>query len=256
MGAIEPRVKLAICMRVLFGEPIKTLAQLFCVSVMSCSAAVDLYLDFICNCQMLAFGQVPSLADLQLRALEFSRRSTYPLIFQHCVEAIDGILVRPSDHQFYNFNAYLDQNTVPCEGIRSEKFLFRTQARLWIEFTGRVRLALQICECVSVLSWIGQWYHGIQCQLPTGTICAVPSSILRRWYKSIMSLQHKMWHRIHFRRQCVSGWRFFVDALISRFNGQVAWCLQLFFVTIAHNDWKKFRNLEHCVRHFAEAAEI
>jgi hypothetical protein len=93
MGAIEPRVKLAICMRVLFGETMKTLAQLFCVSLMSASDAFDLYLDYICDCQMLTFGLVPSLADLELRALEFSRRSTYPHVFQHCVEAIDGILV-------------------------------------------------------------------------------------------------------------------------------------------------------------------
>lgn len=99
MGAIEPRVKLAICMRVLFGETMKTLAQLFCVSVMSASDAVDLYLDYICNCQMLSFGHAPSLADLELRALEFARRSTYPRIFQHCVEAIDGILVSPRQHQ-------------------------------------------------------------------------------------------------------------------------------------------------------------
>jgi hypothetical protein len=93
MGAIEPRVKLAICMRVLFGEAMKTLAQLFCVSLMSASDAFDLYLDYICDCQMLTFSLVPSLADLELRALEFSRRSTYPHVFQHCVEAIDGILV-------------------------------------------------------------------------------------------------------------------------------------------------------------------
>jgi hypothetical protein len=102
MGAIEPRVKLAICMRVLFGETMKTLAQLFCVSIMSASDAFDLYIDYICNCQRLAFGHAPSLADLELRAWEFSRRSTYPDIFQHCVEAIDGILVRSCHHRVAN----------------------------------------------------------------------------------------------------------------------------------------------------------
>jgi hypothetical protein len=95
MGAIEPRVKLAICIRVLCGEALKTMAQLFCVGIVSASDAVSMYLDYICDCDKLAFGNTaPSLDDLKARAFEFSRRSTYPNVFQHCVEAIDGILIR------------------------------------------------------------------------------------------------------------------------------------------------------------------
>lgn len=30
----------------------------------------------------------------QLRARGFSQKSTYPFVFQHCVEAIDGLLIR------------------------------------------------------------------------------------------------------------------------------------------------------------------
>jgi hypothetical protein len=94
MGAIECRVKLAVCIRILCGENFKSLAQLFCISVVSATEAFAMYLDYIANCKMLAFGQtVPSLDELKVRAFEFSQRSTYPNIFQHCVEAIDGILV-------------------------------------------------------------------------------------------------------------------------------------------------------------------
>ena len=94
MGSIEPRVKLAICLRLLFGEALKSLAQLFCISLASAPDASCLYLDLMCNCPTLAFGHVPTLAELQLRAAQFSKRSAYPQVFQHCVEAIDGILVR------------------------------------------------------------------------------------------------------------------------------------------------------------------
>lgn len=61
---------------------------------------------------------------------------------------------------------------------------------------------------------------------------------------------------IHSRRQRVSGWRFYVDTLTSRFDGAYTWCVQLLFVTVANNDWKKFRNFEHGVCNFAEATEI
>jgi hypothetical protein len=99
MGAIEPRVKLAICIRVLCGESPKSLAQLFCVGLVSATDAFSLYLQHIYDCEKLAFGKtVPSLDDLKARAFEFSRRSTYPNVFQHCVEAIDGILVSPFFH--------------------------------------------------------------------------------------------------------------------------------------------------------------
>jgi hypothetical protein len=37
----------------------------------------------------------PMIVNLQqLRARGFSQKSTYPFIFQHCVEAIDGLLIR------------------------------------------------------------------------------------------------------------------------------------------------------------------
>ena len=112
MGAIEGRIKLAICLRVLFGmlccgcfifrahvvwnsgESFKTLAQLFHVSLKSAVDAFNIFMDLLCNCKMLEFGQPPTAEELQLRALEFSRRSSQPRIFQHCVEAIDGLLIR------------------------------------------------------------------------------------------------------------------------------------------------------------------
>jgi hypothetical protein len=147
MGAIEGRVKLAICLRVLFGqfqmnphpqcflilqigEPVKTLAQLFCVALRSATDSFDLYLDHLNECKMLNFGQEPTLEELQLRALQFSGRSSHPNVFQHCVEAIDGILVWQVCLRFLSFfsiHKTSDSYYVPQKRGRSKKFLLWTQ---------------------------------------------------------------------------------------------------------------------------------
>jgi hypothetical protein len=95
MGAIDGRVKLAMCMRILYGEAPKSLAQLFRVSFSSVTDAFYLFLVRIGNCDELDFGvKVPTTEELEVRAYEFSRKSSHPTIFRHCVEAIDGLLIR------------------------------------------------------------------------------------------------------------------------------------------------------------------
>jgi len=95
MGAIEGKVKLAMCLRILFGEAPKSLAQLFRVCLGSVTDAFHLFFEKIGNCEELDFGvKVPNTEELQLRAFEFSKKSAHPAIFMHCVEAIDGLLIR------------------------------------------------------------------------------------------------------------------------------------------------------------------
>jgi hypothetical protein len=95
MGAIDGRVKLALCLRILFGEAPKSLAQVFHVCCSSVTDAFHLFLERIGKCEELDFGvKVPTTEELELRAHEFSKKSAHPKIFRHCVEAIDGLLIR------------------------------------------------------------------------------------------------------------------------------------------------------------------
>ena len=70
MGAIEGKVKLAICLRILFGESSKSLSQLFRVSMSSTRDAFYLFLNAIGNCDKLDFGvKCPTAQELQVRLL-------------------------------------------------------------------------------------------------------------------------------------------------------------------------------------------
>ena len=95
MGAIEGKVKLAICLRILCGEDPKSLTQVFRVCHSSVVDSFHLFLERIGNCEELDFGvELPTTDELRVRAHDFSKKSTHPSIFRHCVEAIDGLLIR------------------------------------------------------------------------------------------------------------------------------------------------------------------
>ncbi len=67
MGAVEGKVKLAMCLRILFGESPKSLCQLFRVSRSSVVDAFHLFLEKIGNCEQLDFGvKVPTTEELQV----------------------------------------------------------------------------------------------------------------------------------------------------------------------------------------------
>ena len=207
MGAIEPRVKLAICIRVLCGESPKSLAQLFCIGLVSATDAFSLYLQHICDCEKLAFGEtVPSLDDLKARAFEFSRRSTYPNVFQHCVEAIDGILIR-----------------IQCPRKEMDQRNFFSGHKL--DYGLNLQAACDAnCRFVNA---------SLCCPGSANDIMAYNASYMPNRYAAypypyfvagiapfysfplyVKPLRH--------RRQCVSGRRFHVDTVIRRFNSESA----------------------------------
>ena len=67
MGAVEGKVKLSMCLRILFGESPKSLCQLFRVSLSSVVDAFHLFLKKIGNCEQLDFGvKVPTTEELQV----------------------------------------------------------------------------------------------------------------------------------------------------------------------------------------------
>lgn len=68
MGAIEGKVKLAICLRILYGESPKSLCQVFRVCRSSVVHAFYLFLDAIGHCDKLDFGvKCPTTEELQVR---------------------------------------------------------------------------------------------------------------------------------------------------------------------------------------------
>ena len=67
MGAVEGKVKLAICLRIVYGESPKSLSQLFRVSASSANDAFHLFLQKIGECEQLDFGvKVPTTEELQV----------------------------------------------------------------------------------------------------------------------------------------------------------------------------------------------
>jgi hypothetical protein len=94
MGPVEGKVKFACTLRILYGEKIKSLAQIFHVSIASVKLAFKNGVDAIVNCSDLDFGGSANLQQCVTRAEGFRHRSNYPGIFAHCVSCIDGLAVR------------------------------------------------------------------------------------------------------------------------------------------------------------------
>ena len=96
MGPVEGRVKFACTLRILFGEKIKSLAQIFHVSIASVKLVYKEGVDAIVNCEALQFVGTATLHECETRSARFKQRSNYPEIFAHCVSCVDGLAVRNS----------------------------------------------------------------------------------------------------------------------------------------------------------------
>jgi hypothetical protein len=96
MGPVEGKVKFACTLRILYGEKIKSLAQIFHISIATVKLAFKDGVGAIVDSQTLNFGGVASLEQCKIRANGFHRRSNYPEIFAHCVSCVDGLAVRIS----------------------------------------------------------------------------------------------------------------------------------------------------------------
>ena len=96
MGPVEGRVKFACALRILFGEKIKSLVQIFHISLASVKLAYKEGVDAIVNCEALHFGGTATLHECETRSAGFKQRSNYPEIFAHCVSCVDGLAVRIS----------------------------------------------------------------------------------------------------------------------------------------------------------------
>jgi hypothetical protein len=96
MGPVENKVKFACTLRILYGEKMKSLAQIFHISIASVKLAFKDGVAAIVGNPMLHFGGAATLEDCKIRAHGFLRRSNYPEIFAHCVSAVDGLAVRIS----------------------------------------------------------------------------------------------------------------------------------------------------------------
>ena len=109
MGPVEGRVKLACCLRILFGEKPKSLSQIFHVSIPSVKLAFVQGIEAIVSCKDLHFGGTPSHDTCNNLARGFRSRSNYPDVFAHCVSAVDGLAIRvtcpknePNQRAFYS----------------------------------------------------------------------------------------------------------------------------------------------------------
>jgi len=96
MGHVQGIVKFACTLRILYGEKIKSLAQIFHISIATVKLAFKDGVGAIVDSQTLNFGGTATLEQCKIRAQGFLRRSNYPEIFAHCVSAVDGLAVRIS----------------------------------------------------------------------------------------------------------------------------------------------------------------
>ncbi len=94
MGPVEGKVKFACTLRILYGEKMKSLAQIFHISIASVKLAFKNGVAAIAVSPTLNFGGAATLEQCKTRSHGFLRRSNYPEIFAHCVTAVDGLAVR------------------------------------------------------------------------------------------------------------------------------------------------------------------
>jgi hypothetical protein len=90
MGPVEGKVKFACTLRILYGEKMKRLAQIFHISIASVKLAFKNGVAAIILSPTLNFGGAATLEQCKTRSHGFLRRSNYPEIFAHCVSAVDG----------------------------------------------------------------------------------------------------------------------------------------------------------------------
>jgi hypothetical protein len=112
MGPIQTQVKLAATLRELFGEKRKSMCDVFKFAPTSARESFMNVIDRINSCPALdggIYSTDQSMATLATRAFEFSRRSTHPTVFRHCVGAIDGLFIKtrqPTRKEVGNVRAY------------------------------------------------------------------------------------------------------------------------------------------------------
>ena len=97
MGSIDTRVKLACCLRELFGEKRKSLVDVFKISPSSARLAFIDCLARINACKALEcriFDTDHSHEALAERSRNFSQRSSFPTILRDVVGAIDGLFIK------------------------------------------------------------------------------------------------------------------------------------------------------------------
>ena len=155
MGPVEGKVKFACTLRILFGEKIKSLAQIFHISIATVKLAFKDGVCAIVDAQTLNFGGAASLEQCKTRARGFQRRSNYPDIFTHCVSCVDGLAVRvscPKDEvnqrayysghkKFYSLNlqAACDSNcmfthfSLNCPGSANDLLAYR-KSQMSVDF--------------------------------------------------------------------------------------------------------------------------
>jgi hypothetical protein len=97
MGSIDTRVKLACCLRELFGEKRKSLVDVFKISKASARLAFIDCLKRMNSCKELEcriFDTDHSHDALAVRSRDFSSRSSFPTILRDVVGAIDGLFIK------------------------------------------------------------------------------------------------------------------------------------------------------------------
>jgi len=186
MGAIEGKVKLAICLRILYGENPKSLCQVFRVCRSSVVHAFHLFLDAIGNCDKLDFGvKCPTTQELQVGYLHAhiymfpaddresptveSSRFFSKVYVSVCFPALRGSHWRS-----------FDQNTVPQVRVRSTQFFFRPQDGIRVELASFVRRTMPFRERISVLPRFSERHQRVWCKSLACTLWRVSLSLLRR----------------------------------------------------------------------------
>jgi hypothetical protein len=112
MGFIQTEVKLAATLRVLFGEKMKSMVDIFHIAPTSARTAFMNVIRRVNSCKELQgsiYSTDHSAQVLDDRAFAFSKRSTFPNIFRHCVGAIDGLFIKtqqPRLKEVGNVRAY------------------------------------------------------------------------------------------------------------------------------------------------------
>jgi hypothetical protein len=97
MGHVDTRVKLACCLRELFGEKRKSMVDIFLLAPTTVAESFKDVLNRINTCSALEhdiFDTDHTVPVLAIRAFEFAKRSAYPNVFKHVVGAIDGLFIK------------------------------------------------------------------------------------------------------------------------------------------------------------------
>jgi hypothetical protein len=83
MGHVQGIVQFACTLRILYGEKIKSLAQIFQILIATVKLAFKDGVGAIVDSQTLNFGGTATLEQCKIWAQGFLRRSNYPGIFGH-----------------------------------------------------------------------------------------------------------------------------------------------------------------------------